>query len=416
MNPIFAALGTTVFTEMSALAQKHGAVNLGQGFPDSEGPHDVREAAAKAVLDGPNQYPPMQGLPVLRQAIADHYRRFHAIDYDPAAEVIITAGATEAIAASILALVAPGDEVVMIAPLYDAYLPMVRLAGGVPRFINLQPPHWDLTVEALATIGPKTRLLILNNPLNPVAVAWSGDHLASLAALCVKHDVTVISDEVWEHLVFDGRAHTPLASLPGMRERTVKIGSAGKIFSLTGWKVGWVCAPPPLTSIVSKAHQFLTFTVAPGTQAAVAYGLGKDDAYFTDMRAGYARSRDRLATGLVAEGFAVLPSQSTYFLNVDLRASGVEMDDRTFCLRAVEEAGVAAIPVSAFYEQDPVTHIVRLCFAKVDATLDRGIEGLAKAKRIFSATANNPVIPGLRAGNPAVMTVPLAGFSGQARE
>ena len=383
MNPIFAALGTTVFTEMSALAIQHGAVNLGQGFPDNEGPPDVREAAAQAILDGPNQYPPMQGLPALRQAIAAHYQRFQSLDYDPATEVIVTAGATEAIAASILALVSPGDEVVMIAPLYDAYLPMVRLAGGVPRFINLHPPHWALTDKALSVIGPKTRVLILNNPLNPAAVAWTADDLAPLAALCVKHDVTVISDEVWEHLVFDGRAHTPVASLPGMRERTVKIGSAGKIFSLTGWKVGWVCAPPPLASATAKAHQFLTFTVAPGTQAAVAYGLDKDDAYFTDMRAGYARSRDRLAEGLRAEGFAVLPSQSTYFINVDLRASGIEMADRDFCLRAVTEAGVAAIPVSAFYEDDPVTHTVRLCFAKVDATLDRGIEGLAKAKRLF---------------------------------
>ena len=384
MNPLFAGLKTTVFAEMSALALQHGAVNLGQGFPDSEGPQDVREAAAKAILDGPNQYPPMLGLPALRQAIGAHYRRFQALDYDPSSEVVVTAGATEAIASSILALVAPGDEVVMIAPLYDAYLPMVRLAGGVPRFINLKPPHWALSEEALSVIGPRTRVLILNNPLNPAAVAWTAEeNLAPLAALCVKHDVTVISDEVWEHLVFDGRAHTPLASLPGMRERTVKIGSAGKIFSLTGWKVGWVCAPPPLASVVAKAHQFLTFTVAPGTQAGVAYGLGKDDAYFDDMRTGYARSRDRLAAGLIAEGFVVLPSQSTYFLNIDLQASGIGMGDRAFCLRAVEEAGVAAIPVSAFYEDDPVTSVVRLCFAKVDATLDAGIERLARARALF---------------------------------
>ena len=383
MNPIFAALGTTVFTEMSALAIQHGAVNLGQGFPDSEGPRDVREAAAKAILDGPNQYPPMQGLPALRQAIGAHYGRFQGLDYDPGAEVIVTAGATEAIAASILSLVSPGDEVVMIAPLYDAYLPMVRLAGGVARFINLKPPHWPLTEEALAVIGPKTRVLLLNNPLNPAAVAWDTDQLSALAARCVEHDVTVISDEVWEHLVFDSRAHIPIAGLPGMRERTVKIGSAGKIFSLTGWKVGWVCAPQHLAAQVAKAHQFLTFTVAPGTQAAVAYGLRKDDAYFEEMRAGYARSRDRLSEGLRAEGFAVLASQSTYFLNLDLKASGIGMGDRDFCLRAVTEAGVAAIPVSAFYEQDPVAHIVRLCFAKKDETLDRGIDGLARAKHLF---------------------------------
>ncbi len=384
MNPIFAALKTTVFTEMSALALEHGAVNLGQGFPDSEGPHDVREMAARAILDGPNQYPPMPGKPELRQAIAAHYARFQGLELDWQSEVLVTAGATEAISAAILALVAPGDEVVMLQPLYDSYLPMVRLAGGVPRFITLQPPYWDLSDEALSAIGPKTRLVILNSPLNPGAVVYSREQLGRLAALCIQHDVTVISDEVWEHVVFDELVHTPLIALPGMRERTVKIGSAGKIFSLTGWKVGWTCAAPHLTAAIAKAHQFLTFTVAPGTQAAVAYGLGKDDAYFLDMRAGYARSRDRLAAGLKAEGFAVLPSQGTYFLNIDLPASGIALDDRTFCLRAVQEAGVAAIPVSAFYEQDPVTAIARLCFAKKDETLDAGIERLARARRLFS--------------------------------
>jgi len=383
VNPIFAALKTTVFTEMSALAVQHGAVNLGQGFPDSEGPLDVREAAARALLDGPNQYPPMQGLPALRQAIAAHYQRFQNLELDPASEVLVTAGATEAISASILALVSPGDEVALIQPLYDVYLPMVRLAGGVPRLISLQPPHWEMTDEALSAIGPNTRLLILNNPLNPGAVAYPREQLERLAALCVRHDVTVICDEVWEHIVFDGLSHTPLIALPGMRERTVKIGSAGKIFSLTGWKVGWVCAAPALTSQIAKAHQFITFTVAPGTQAAVAYGLGKADDYFTGMRAEYQRSRDRLADGLTAEGFALLPSQGTYFLNLDLAASGIALGDRAFCLRAVKEAGVAAIPVSAFYETAPVSTIVRLCFAKKDATVDAGIERLAKARRLF---------------------------------
>ncbi len=383
MNPIFGGLKTTVFTEMSALALQHNAVNLGQGFPDSEGPLDVREAAAKAILEGPNQYPPMHGLPALRQAIADHYARFHGLTLDPMSEVLVTAGATEAISAAILALVAPGDEVVMIQPLYDSYLPMVRLAGGVPRLITLQPPLWDLTEEALAAIGPKTRVLILNSPLNPGAVVYSREQLQRLAEACVRHDVTVIADEVWEHVLFDGREHTPLITLPGMRERVAKVGSAGKIFSLTGWKVGWVCAAPSLLSLIAKAHQFLTFTVAPGTQAAVAYGLGKEDAYFADMRADYQRSRDRLATGLAAEGFAVLPSQGTYFLNIDLTASGISLGDREFCLRAVKEAGVAAIPVSAFYEENPVTNIVRLCFAKTDATVDAGVERLAKARRLF---------------------------------
>lgn len=383
MNPVFAALKTTVFTEMSALAQAHGAVNLGQGFPDSEGSEDVRQAAADAIMAGPNQYPPMQGRRELRQAIAEHYRRFHGLALDPDREIVVTAGATEAISAAILALVAPGDEVVLVQPLYDSYLPMVRLAGGVPRFITLKPPHFALDEEALSAIGPKTRLLILNNPLNPGAVVYSREALERLAEVCVRRDVTVIADEVWEHIVFDGRTHTPLIALPGMGERTVKIGSAGKIFSLTGWKVGWACAAPPLAAQIAKAHQFLTFTVAPGTQAGVAYGLGKADAYFEDMRAAYARSRDRMTAGLTAEGFAVLASQGTYFLNIDLEASGVALKDREFCLRAVKEAGVAAIPVSAFYEENPVTHIVRLCFAKTDETVDAGVERLAKARRLY---------------------------------
>ncbi len=383
MNPIFAGLKTTVFTEMSALAVQHGAVNLGQGFPDNEGPDDVREAASRAILDGPNQYAPMPGLPALRTAIAEHYHRFQGLALDPASEVLVTAGATEAISAAILALVSPGDEVALIQPLYDSYLPMVRLAGGVPRYITLHPPDWGLTDEALSAIGPNTRFLILNSPLNPGAVAYPREPLERLAALCVRHDITVIADEVWEHIVFDGKAHIPLMSLPGMRERTVKVGSAGKIFSLTGWKVGWAVAAPPLLSAVMKAHQFLTFTVAPGTQAAVAYGLGKPDDYFADMRTGYARSRDRLAAGLRSEGFAVLPSEATWFLNIDLEASGVAMGDRDFCLRAVAEAGVAAIPVSAFYEQDPVTNVVRLCFSKRDETLDAGIARLATARRLF---------------------------------
>ena len=216
MNPIFAGLKTTVFTEMSALALQHGAVNLGQGFPDSEGPDDVREAAARAILDGPNQYAPMPGLPALRIAIAEHYGRFHGLNLEPMTEVLVTAGATEAISAAILALVSPGDEVALIQPLYDSYLPMVRLAGGVPKFITLHPPDWALTDEALSAIGPNTRVLILNSPLNPGAVAYPREQLERLAALCVHHDITVIADEVWEHIVFDGRAHIPLMSLPGM--------------------------------------------------------------------------------------------------------------------------------------------------------------------------------------------------------
>jgi aspartate/methionine/tyrosine aminotransferase len=384
LNPIIAGLPTTIFEVMSSLARDLGAVNLGQGFPDNPGPEDVRAKAAEALLNGYNQYPSMLGLPELRQAVAEHYRRFQGLDLDWATEVTITSGATEALMAAIMALISPGDEVVLFQPMYDAYLPDVQLAGGVPRFVRLAPPHWRITREALEqAFSDKTRLVILNNPLNPTSTVYREEDLALLAEFCVRHDAIAVCDEVWEHLTFDGLKHRPLMALPGMRERTVKIGSAGKIFSLTGWKVGFICAAPPLTQVIAKAHQFLTFTTPPNLQAAVAYGLGKDDAYFDEMRTMYGRSRDRLASGLEAEGFKVLPSQGTYFLSIDLPASGIDADDRAFALRAVKEAGIATIPVSAFYAEDPVQSVIRLCFAKVDDTLDKGIERLAKARRLF---------------------------------
>ncbi len=385
MNPIFAGLSTTVFEEMSGLARRLGAVNLGQGFPDSAGPEDVRAKAADYILNGWNQYPPMLGLLELREAVSAHYARWQGLSFDPERQILVTAGATEALAAAILALVAPGDEVVLFQPMFDVYLPLVRQAGGVPRFVSLKPPEWRITEADLAAVfTDKTRLVIFNSPQNPAAVVYGEDQLAVLADFCRRFDAIALCDEVWEHVVFDGRRHVSLAALPGMAERCVKIGSGGKMFSLTGWKVGWACGPVEIISAISRAHQFITFTVAPATQAAVAHGLGKDDAYFDGMRAGFQRSRDRLAAGLEAVGYAVLPSQGTYFLNLDLAASGVALDDRAFCLRAVQEAGVAAIPVSAFYETEPVTHIVRLCLAKTDETLDRGIAALETARRIVS--------------------------------
>lgn len=384
MNPLYANMPTTIFEKMSGLARQTGAVNLGQGFPDSNGPADVLEAAQRALVEQSNQYPPMAGLPALRQAVGDHYRHHQAIDLDWQNEVTITSGATEALAAAILALVTPGDEVVLIQPMYDAYLPLVLRAGGGPRLVRLRPPEWRLTEEALAAaFSDRTTVAILNNPLNPTATMFSDDELALFASFAVKHDATVISDEVWEHVVFDGRVHAPIMAMPGMRDRTVKIGSGGKIFSLTGWKVGWMCAAPHLTHAISRAHQFLTFTTPPNLQAAVAYGLGKKDAYFTSMRADFARSRDRLAAGLAEQGWVVLPSAGTYFLSIDLAASGVAMDDVAFCDWLVREAGIAAIPVSAFYAEDAVNSVVRLCFAKVDATIDAGIERMARAREIF---------------------------------
>jgi N-succinyldiaminopimelate aminotransferase len=381
MNPLFANLPTTVFEVMSSLARETGAINLGQGFPDDPGPEDVRRAAADAVLNGYNQYPSMMGIPELRAGVAAHYRHWQGVDLDANTEVMVTSGATEALAGAILGIVEPGDEVVLFEPMYDAYLPLVRLAGGVPKFVTLQPPHFRLTEEALAkAFSPKTKAVVFNNPLNPTATTFSDEDLNLLADFCRRHDAIAISDEVWEHVVFDGRRHRPILALDGLRERSVKIGSAGKIFSLTGWKVGFVCAAPHIMKVLAKSHQFLTFTTAPNLQHAVAYGLAKDDAYFEDMRKNFARSRDRFTEGLRTLGFDVIPSQGTYFVNVDIAPLG-ETDDVAFCRRLVMEHGVAAIPVSAFYAEGAVKNVVRFCFAKKDSTLDAGLERLASAIR-----------------------------------
>ncbi|GAA0739059.1 aminotransferase [Sphingomonas sp. ABOLD] len=377
MNPIYCSMGTTIFEAMSARARANGAINLGQGFADGRGPEAVLEAAARAVLEKSNQYPPMAGLAELRQAVADHYARHQALNL-AAEEVIVTSGATEALAAALFALIEPGDEVLCFQPLYDAYVPLIRRAGGVPRFVRLSPPEWRIERAALeAAATPKTRLILLNNPLNPAATMASAEDLAMLADFCVAHDLTAICDEVWEHVTFDGARHLPLIGFPGMRERTVKIGSAGKIFALTGFKVGWMCAAPPLARVVAKAHQFLTFTTPPNLQWAVAEGLTTQDDWVQDARHRFQAGRDRLAAGLRDAGFAVLPSAATYFLSVDLTASGLAMNDVTFSERLVDEAKVATIPVSAFYAEDPVTNVVRFCFVKEDAVLD---EALARVK------------------------------------
>ncbi len=388
VHSVYANMPMTVFEEMSGLARSLGAVNLGQGFPDAPGPLAIRQKAADAVLNGYNQYPPMVGLPELRQAVAGHYARTQGLDLDWASEVTVTSGATEALAAAFLALVNPGDEVVVFQPVYDAYLPLIRRAGGTPILVTLQPPHWRFNRAMLeAAFTEKTKLVVLNNPINPAGVVLPREDLELLAEVCIAHNAIAICDEVWEQVVFDGAVHTPLISLPGMRERTVKIGSAGKMFGLTGWKVGFLCAAPALTHGLSRAHQFLTFTTPPNLQTAIAHGLNEPGDWFTSMPQDLQASRDRLSTGLIREGFAVLPSQGTYFLNVDLAASGVSEGDRDFALRAVKEAGVAAIPVSALYEADHVTSILRLCFSKADATLDLGIERLARARDLSRAAA-----------------------------
>jgi N-succinyldiaminopimelate aminotransferase len=379
MNRVYASLGTTIFETMSRLAAERGAVNLGQGFPEEDGPRDILEAAARATLEGPNQYPPSRGLPDLRQAVAAHYRVFHTVDLDWQREIAITSGATEAIAAALLAFIEPGDEIILFEPMYDAYLPMVRRAGGVPRIVRLHPPHWRLERETLAAaFSDKTRVVVINTPLNPSASVMSREELVMLADLCRAHNAICVSDEVWEHVLFDGAEHASMLEV--MRDRTLKIGSAGKMFSLTGWKVGFACGAPELMELFAKAHQFLTFTTPPNLQRAITYALGKPRSYFEEMSAGFQRSRDRLVTALEGEGFALLPAKGAYFVSIDLPASGIDMSDEAFAKHAIEH-GVATIPVSAFYANPGAPSLVRLCFAKRDETLDRGAEALIRAKR-----------------------------------
>ena len=383
MNPIYASLPTTIFERMSARARETGAINLGQGFPDARGPEDVLHAAADALLNQSNQYPSMLGTAELRQAVAAHYRHHQALDLDWTSEVVVTSGATEALAVAIFGLVTPGDEVLLIQPLYDAYLPLVERAGGTAKFVDLKLPHWRVDMNALeAAISARTRLLILNNPVNPTASMWSHDDLAALAEICVRHDIVAICDEVWEHVVFENK-HIPLMAMPGMRDRTVKIGSAGKIFAVTGWKVGWMLAAPKLASVLAKAHQFLTFTTPPNLQSAVAQGLAKGDDWFQEMRQAFALQRSRLDNGLQQAGYVTLPSRATWFLSIDLPASGIALDDKSFALKMLEDGGVASIPMSAFYARDPLRSIVRLCFTKHADTIDRAIERFAEMRKSF---------------------------------
>jgi len=374
----------SVFERMSALATKHGAVNLGQGFPDFGWPPEILEAAAVALRNGSNQYPPSRGLAELRAAVANHYSRHQSLALT-AEEICVTSGATEALGASILATVAPGDEVILLTPAYDSYAPMVRRAGGTPVEVALRPPNWRVERQSIeAAVSPKTRAIIFNNPHNPTGRLFDVEELQTIADLAKQHDLVVISDEVWEYVVLGERHFTPLASLPGMAERVIKIGSAGKIFSLTGWKVGWIAASPDLAGVVARAHQFLTFSTAPNLQVAVAYGLTECDAWLDPMRQRFARACNRMTEGLRAGGYEVLEAASTYFLCVDLDASGIAVSDEEFAIAAVEQAGVAVVPLSAFAEKNACRHLVRLCFGKKDETIDAGIAAMLKAKEIFS--------------------------------
>lgn len=384
MNPLYETMATSVFERMSGLAAQHKAINLGQGFPDFGWPEPILEAAARAVKEGSNQYAPSRGLPVLREAVAAHYTRHHGIDLD-ADGICVTSGATEALAAAILATVEPGDEVIVMTPAYDAYAPLIRRAGGVVREVALSPPGWRIERDSLAAaVTPRTRAIVLNNPHNPTGRLFDGEELEAVAEVARNNDLTVISDEVWEHLLMDGQVFVPLAGLDGMAERTLKCGSAGKIFSLTGWKIGWIAAAPALATLAARAHQFLTFASAPNLQAAVAFGLDEGDSWLAPMRERFARARDRMTAGLEQAGFAVLPSAATYFLIVDLAASGIAADDEAFAAAAVERAGVAVVPLSPFADEHPPRHMVRLCFAKRDETIDAGVAAMARARELLS--------------------------------
>lgn len=377
MNPIYHNMPMTIFEAISMRARETGAINLGQGFPDGPRNDALIDAACRALHDRSSQYPPMAGIPELRCEIAPWYNRHQRLDLSPD-EVIVTSGATEALAAALFGLITPGDEVLLIQPLYDAYLPLVQRAGGIARAIRLDPPHWRIDPQMLAgAVNERTRLLVLNDPLNPLGTCAHADDLELLARTCVEHDLVAVCDEVWEALIYDGRQHRSLIGYPGMRERTVKIGSAGKIFGLTGWKVGWMCAAPAIARVLAKAHQFLTFTTPPNLQWAVAEGLANQDNWVAHARAQHQASRDFFCAGLRDIGLSLLPSAATYFVSVDLVASGLGMADTEFCETMIARAGVAAIPISAFYAENPLTRLVRFCFAKERATLETALDRIS---------------------------------------
>ncbi|MGQ4481077.1 pyridoxal phosphate-dependent aminotransferase [Streptomyces sp. SAS_276] len=395
LNRRLAEFGTTIFAEMSALALKTGSINLGQGFPDTDGPEEIREAAVRALRDGRgNQYPPGPGVPELRTAITAHQQRRYGLSYDPDTEVLVTAGATEAIAAALLALVEPGDEVIALEPYYDSYAACIAMAGGTRVPVTLRPSeapregvaqrHFRLDLDELrAAVTDRTRLLLINTPHNPTGTVLTREELAAIAELAVERDLLVITDEVYEHLVFDDAEHIPLATFPGMRERTVSIGSAGKTFSFTGWKVGWVTAAAPLVTAVRSAKQFLTYVASGPFQYAVAEALALPDSYFDAFRADMLTKRDVLATGLTEAGFGVFRPAGTYFVTTDIRPLGPELsrngDGFAFCRALPELAGVVAIPNAVFYDhRDAGAPFVRFAFCKKVSVLEDAVDRLKK--------------------------------------
>lgn len=378
-------LGTSIFTEISALAVQHGAVNLGQGFPDFSAPAFVKEAAVRAINADRNQYAPAAGLPRLCVAVADHFTRRHGVAVDPTSGVTITSGATEALCSTILALVDPGDEVIVFEPAYDVYGPAIRFAGAVPRRVVLRAPDWSFDpAELAAAFTPRTRALVINTPHNPTGKVFSVAELDVIAGFCVQHDVVAVSDEVYSEITFDGAVHVPICTRPGMADRTVTVDSMGKTFGVTGWKVGWTIAAPALTQAIRAIHQFVTFCVPTPFQEAAADGFveGAKNGYFDSLRVAYKGRRDRLSEILTTAGLSILPIDGAYFLLADIGALGF-LDDMEFCRRLTMEIGVAAIPTSAFFA-DPKTAppLARFCFAKHENTLSAAAERLPRLRAL----------------------------------
>jgi N-succinyldiaminopimelate aminotransferase len=370
----------TIFSEMSALAVRTGSLNLGQGFPDQDGPAGAVEAAVEALRAGRNQYPPGPGYPELREAVAAHQLRHYGIELDPTSEVVVTAGATEALAAAIFALVNPGDEMVVLEPYYDSYVACIEMAGGVRRPVTLRAPDFRLDVDELrAAVTPRTTTILLNTPHNPTGAVLDRSELEAVARVAIEHDLVVVTDEVYEHLLFDGREHVPICTLPGMWERTVSISSAGKTFSFTGWKVGWVTGPAELVATVMAAKQWLTFSNAAPLQPAVAHALGHEAAFYGALAQDLQAKRDLLVAGLRTLDLEVFTPEATYFVMTDVRAYG-HADAMAFCLALPERAGVVAIPAQVFYDdQDEGRHLVRWAFCKETAVVEDGVRRLRSA-------------------------------------
>ncbi len=381
LNERLVEFGTTIFAEMSALALVTGAINLGQGFPDTDGPREVADAAVAAIRAGHNQYPPGLGIADLRLAVAEHQKRFYGLDFDPDTEVLITAGATEAIAAVMLSLLEPGDEVVLFEPYYDSHIAGIAMAGAERRLVTLRPPHYRFDPDELAAaIGPRTRMIVVNSPHNPTGKVFDREELELIADLCRRHDLLAVTDEVYEHLAYDGE-HIPMATLPGMRERTISVSSGGKTFSFTGWKIGWVCAEPELRDAVTTTKQFLTFVNGAPFQHAIAVGLRLGDDYFDGLRANLMARRDQLSDGLAEAGLEVYRPAGTYFVTADVRPLGFD-DGMALCRKLPELCGVVAVPSVVFYDnEDEGRHLVRFAFCKRPEVLDEAVERLAKLGR-----------------------------------